>query len=82
MRLYLESSQTPLHFEAGEKIDVPCAIARFPFELPMPPRSWSERVYNVRRWTEMPRGGHFAALEVPELLAKDIIQFASMDGVA
>lgn len=37
--------------------------------------SWIERGYNLQRWTEMPRGGHFAAAEEPELLAKDIAGF-------
>jgi hypothetical protein len=41
----------------------------------MPPRSWVERVYSVRRWSQMPRGGHFAALEQPALLAQDIRVF-------
>ena len=43
-------------------------------DLPAP-REWGERVYDVRRWTVMPRGGHFAALEEPELLAQDIREF-------
>ena len=50
-------------------------VALFPRELPMPPRSWVERVLNVHRWTVMPRGGHFIALEQPELLAGDIRAF-------
>ena len=41
----------------------------------MPPREWVERAYDVVRWTEMPRGGHFAAMEEPELLAEDIREF-------
>ena len=40
-----------------------------------PPREWAERLYNVRRWTPMPRGGHFAPAEEPELLARDIAAF-------
>lgn len=75
VRLYLESTRTPLAFAAGERIDVPCAVAHFPFEISAPPRSWVERAYDVRRWTEMPRGGHFAALEAPDLLAADIASF-------
>ena len=77
MRLYLESAKTPLTFARGERLRVPCGIAHFPFEAPFPPRSWIERVYDVRHWTGMPRGGHFAALEAPDLLARDIITFAS-----
>lgn len=75
MRVYLESSTTPLKLEPGEMITVPTAFARFPFEISRPPRSWVARGYNVVRWTDMPRGGHFAALEAPELLAEDIEAF-------
>lgn len=75
IRVYLESSATPLKLEAGEMITVPTAFARFPFEISRPPRSWVERGYNVVRWTDMPRGGHFAALEAPELLSEDIEAF-------
>jgi pimeloyl-ACP methyl ester carboxylesterase len=76
VRLYLESTGTPHTFTRGERIDVPCGVAHFPFEAPFPPRAWVERVYKVQRWTEMPRGGHFAALEAPQLLAHDVIAFA------
>ena len=75
MRLYLESKATPLHFRAGERVAVPTGVARFAKEAPMPPREWVERVYDVRRWSEYPRGGHFAAMEEPELLAADIREF-------
>jgi pimeloyl-ACP methyl ester carboxylesterase len=40
-----------------------------------PPRRWAERLYNIQRWTMMPSGGHFAALEEPELLVNDIREF-------
>jgi len=73
MRLYLESPKTPLRFAKGERLTTPCAIARFPLEAPFPPRSWIERVYNVQRWKELPVGGHFAAMEQPELMAEDIL---------
>jgi len=51
---------------------VPAAFALFPRDISHPPREWADRFFNVRRWTEMPRGGHFAAMEEPELLAEDI----------
>jgi pimeloyl-ACP methyl ester carboxylesterase len=51
---------------------VPAAFALFPKDISQPPREWAERFFNVQRWTEMPRGGHFAAMEEPELLAEDI----------
>lgn len=61
----------------GKRVEVPTACALFPAEmLAWPPRSYAERLYNVRHWTEMPRGGHFAALEEPELLVEDIRAFA------
>jgi pimeloyl-ACP methyl ester carboxylesterase len=51
-------------------------LARFvPEDLVTAPRDWAERFFDVRRWTEMPRGGHFAAMEEPELLAEDIGAF-------
>jgi hypothetical protein len=75
MRLYLESARTALRFELGERVRVPCGIARFPYEAPFPPRTWIERAYDVVHWTDMPQGGHFAALEAPERLAADVIEF-------
>jgi pimeloyl-ACP methyl ester carboxylesterase len=74
-RLYYENSKAPFELGAGERVRVPCAIARFPKEISAPPRSWVERGYNVQRWTDMPRGGHFAAHEEPELLAEDLCSF-------
>ena len=61
----------------GRRAEVPTACALFPKELlSWPPRSYAERLYNIRQWTEMPRGGHFAAMEQPELLVNDIRKFA------
>ena len=61
----------------GKRVEVPTAAALFPAELlSWPPRSYAERIYNIKQWTEMPRGGHFAALEQPDLLIKDIRTFA------
>jgi pimeloyl-ACP methyl ester carboxylesterase len=57
---------------------VPTAVALFPADLNQPPRSWAERTHNVVRYTTMPRGGHFAAYEEPELLAADIVGFLRM----
>jgi microsomal epoxide hydrolase len=56
-------------------VRVPTAYASFPREILHPPRAWAERVYDIRRWTAMPAGGHFAALEEPEALAADIRAF-------
>lgn len=74
-QLYYEGRKAPLQFGPEDFVTVPCAIARFPKEAPFPPRMWIERGYNVQQWTEMPRGGHFAAAEEPELLAQDIRAF-------
>ncbi len=61
----------------GKRVEVPTGCALFPAELlSWPPRSYVERVYNVTHWTEMPRGGHFAAMEQPDLLIEDIRAFA------
>jgi microsomal epoxide hydrolase len=59
----------------ANRTDVPAAFAMFPKDLSSPPREWAERFFDVRRWSEMPRGGHFAALEQPELLVRDIREF-------
>jgi hypothetical protein len=42
---------------------VPAAFALFPKDICQPPREWAARFFNVQRWTEMPRGGHFSAME-------------------
>jgi microsomal epoxide hydrolase len=57
------------------RIDVPTGLALFPADPLPPPKAWAERSVNVMRWTQMPRGGHFAAMEEPELLAEDIRAF-------
>jgi len=75
IRLYNESSKAPLHFIKGDFVRVPVGIARFPLEDPFPPRKYVERGFNIRHWTNMPAGGHFASMEKPELLAEDIRDF-------
>jgi pimeloyl-ACP methyl ester carboxylesterase len=72
LRIYEENARQPLRFGSGERIRPPLCYARFPKEIINPPREWVERVFNVARWTEMPVGGHFAALEQPRALASDI----------
>ena len=54
---------------------VPTACALFPKEITDAAAKWVEARYNLARWTPMPRGGHFAALEQPELLVNDIREF-------
>jgi pimeloyl-ACP methyl ester carboxylesterase len=57
------------------RVEVPTGIARYPKEVIRFPRSWVERQYNVTHWVDMPRGGHFAAMEQPELFAADVATF-------
>lgn len=75
MRMYAENAKMPVRFGKGERVTVPCGIARFPKEAPFPPRSWIERAYNVQYWAEMASGGHFAALEEPDALARELRTF-------
>ncbi|WP_174298242.1 epoxide hydrolase family protein [Sphingomonas bacterium] len=65
-------------FPAGTKITVPTAVAAFPDPVfPPPPRSQARKTYNIVQWTDMAAGGHFAALEQPELLLADMRRFFS-----
>lgn len=75
MRLYFESAHAGNNLFENGKIRTPTGCAMFPGELYQPPRAWAEPLYNVQHWTEQPKGGHFAALEVPELLAADLREF-------
>jgi pimeloyl-ACP methyl ester carboxylesterase len=75
-RYYYEGRHTaPSGGSGQQRIEVPTACAMFPKELLYAPRRWLDARYNLRRFTEMPRGGHFAALEQPELLVNDIRAF-------
>jgi len=75
MRIYKESAADPLVLSEHRRIQVPTGVAAFPYELPIQPRERIERVANLVRWTDMPRGGHFAALEAPDLLGADVAAF-------
>ncbi|MGH2727314.1 MAG: epoxide hydrolase, partial [Actinomycetota bacterium] len=74
-RLYREHMHGELRQGAPEFVAVPTGVARYPKEVLRFPRSWVERHYNVTRWTVMPRGGHFAAMEEPALFADDLRKF-------
>ncbi len=74
VRLYCENRRAG-RFGFDQRIEVPTGCAIFPKELYRAPRRWAERRYNVQHWTNMPRGGHFAALEEPELLVEDLRAF-------
>ena len=74
-RLYYESFFQAWDLAKDEKIQVPVAIASFPRENSVPLREWAERSFNIQQWTDMPSGGHFAALEEPDRLVEDIRTF-------
>ncbi|SMC27867.1 Pimeloyl-ACP methyl ester carboxylesterase [Clostridium acidisoli DSM 12555] len=71
-RIYYENMHS---LPAIGRIDVPTGIALFPADILLPPKEWAERNLNITRFTTMPRGGHFTAMEEPELLAKEIRAF-------
>jgi epoxide hydrolase len=73
-RLYYEAEQTR-GFMPEERPTVPFGVAVFPQEIIRSPRHWAEERYDIRHWNEMPRGGHFAAFEQPELLVDDVRDF-------
>jgi pimeloyl-ACP methyl ester carboxylesterase len=78
MRGYFESRRNPRPPWKVGRVEVPTGVALFPHDFDFPhaiPRELAERSYNIRRWVEMPRGGHFAASEEPEALARDIREF-------
>jgi pimeloyl-ACP methyl ester carboxylesterase len=80
MRDYFDNDNRRFRVTVGpdEFVNVPTGIAVFAnnfVDEGRPPREWAERLYNVRRWSPMPRGGHFAPAEEPELLARDIGAF-------
>ncbi|MFW0795898.1 epoxide hydrolase family protein [Gordonia sp. CPCC 205515] len=71
-RLYWESKRA---FTNGDRVELPTGVAAFPKEIVRPLRSWCEPNYNITHWTAMPRGGHFAAFEQPELFTDDVREF-------
>ena len=72
-RLFWETMHSGVFREPLEPVDVPTGIARYPKEEILRfPRSWVEQRYRVTQWTDMPRGGHFAAMEEPELFVDDL----------
>jgi pimeloyl-ACP methyl ester carboxylesterase len=85
MRDYFDNRrwQGEPHLAADDFVSVPTALASFPNMLiheGQAHREWAERLYNVQRWTSMPRGGHFAAAEEPLLVAGDIAAFFATAG--
>ena len=74
-RLYWEHQHHGPGEGDPEYVGVPTGVARYPKEVVCFPRSWVERRYNVTHWADMPRGGHFAAMEQPELFVDDVRSF-------
>jgi pimeloyl-ACP methyl ester carboxylesterase len=78
MRDYFDNRWRPAGVPPGARVQVPAGFANFDHNFVSEgnlPREWVERLYDVRRWTSMPSGGHFAAAEEPERLARDIAAF-------
>jgi len=78
MRDYVDNRWSGVPIGPDDYVTVPTAVASFANHFVAegePPREWFARLYNVRQWTPMRRGGHFAAAEEPELLARDIAMF-------
>lgn len=75
MRIYRENRLAGHEAAPSPRLETPVGYADFPREVAVPPFSWITQKYNVVQRTEMPRGGHFAALEQPDLLVEDIRKF-------
>jgi pimeloyl-ACP methyl ester carboxylesterase len=73
-RMYFEVRAEPHHY-MERRVEVPTACANFAGEISRWPRQWVEAQYNLVRWSEIPRGGHFAAFEEPALFVDDVREF-------
>ena len=73
---YYARMHGPWPIPEGQTVNVPMGYAEFPREILHPPRSLAERTYtDIRRWSVMQKGGHFAGLEQPETLAHEVVEF-------
>jgi microsomal epoxide hydrolase len=73
---YYARMHGPWPIGEGKTVDVPMGYTEFPREILRPPRSVAEKTYtDIRRWSVMQKGGHFAALEQPEALAREVVAF-------
>lgn len=75
IRLYYESMEGDQYPAPNIPVTVPTGVAVFPKEIFTPPRRWVENHYNLQHWSELPRGGHFGAMEQPQLLVDDVRTF-------
>ena len=73
-RMYWQSFGSSELLATG-RVELPTGVAAFPKETLRAPRHWCESRYNITHWTNMPRGGHFAAFEQPELFVDDVRTF-------
>lgn len=75
IRLYYEHRHHGKPVQPVQRVEVPTGVTLTVEPVGQAPREWAERTYNLQRWTELPRGGHFASFEEPELLAEEIRSF-------
>ena len=77
MRDYVDNRSLAAGLSLADAVTVPTAVAVFHqfIDDGTPPREWAERLYDIRRWTPMSRGGHFPSAEQPDLLSRDIAAF-------
>ena len=76
---YYARNRRPWFVPAGEKIEVPVGYCEFPKEMLRPERKLAEKTYiDIKRWSKMRQGGHFAALENSEVLAKEMFIFFNL----
>jgi len=73
-RLYRESARTR---GSRTRVEVPVGVAVFPHDITLPVRRFAERDSTVVHWSESDRGGHFAAMEEPDLPAADVLEFCA-----
>jgi len=74
-RLYWEMRQAGRSAIPHRPVTVPTGVANFPAEIGRSERAWAEHRYNIVHWTHPARGGHFAAMEVPDLFVEDVRAF-------
>ena len=71
-RFYYENRKNPLALGKDERIEVRTGLSVFPGDISLPPREWAERSFQLEHYQNMPRGGHFNAMEEPDLLVEEI----------